>query len=152
MVVAPGVVHSKLYLLEGAAGKRAIHGSLNLSKRALAGKQGKMLGVYDNHPFMWQYIERKYDAIAAVSGTAPVKLRTEVKRKDLVKMEDLPINAKLKKGQPHVDIFLPTPATETWPGCSFRHLCRLPAGNYRKKKQSHQLQAGGLDLRPLQLR
>ena len=115
MVMAPGVVHSKLYLLEGAAGRRVMAGSANLSKQAMSGKQGEVLYVHDDHPFVWRRIERKYEAIAALAGKSALKLKAEVKRAELVKMDDLPIRDSITEETP-VDLFIPGAAAEPGPG------------------------------------
>lgn len=52
MAMAPGIVHSKYYPLQGAAGRRVLVGSTNLSERAMSGKQGELLLAYDNHDFI----------------------------------------------------------------------------------------------------
>lgn len=115
LAMAPGVVHSKLYLMEGPAGRRVMAGSANLSKQALSGRQGEVLYVHDNHPYVWQRIERKYDAIRDLAEKSPLKLKAEIKPAEMVKMADLPIGASIKAGAP-VDLFIPGTTAEPGPG------------------------------------
>lgn len=112
--MAPGVVHSKYYLLQGEAGRRVLVGSANLSERAMSGKQGEILLAYDNHDFMWQTIERKYEALAALAEKAELTLRKEIKPAELVTFDDLPINHHVKEGKP-VEVFLPAAAAAPGP-------------------------------------
>ena len=114
MAMAPGIVHSKYYLLQGAAGRRVLVGSANLSERAMSGKQGEVLLAYDNHDFMWQTIERKYEALATLAEKAELTLATEIKPAELVNFDDLPINRHVTTGKP-VEIFLPAAAAEPGP-------------------------------------
>ena len=60
LAMAPGIVHSKYYLLSGEKGRRVLVGSANLSTRALSGKQGEILVAFDNDDFMWEEMEAKY--------------------------------------------------------------------------------------------
>lgn len=117
MAMAPGVVHSKLYLMEGPAGRRVMAGSANLSRQALSGRQGEVLYVHDNHPYVWQLIERKYEAIRDLAEKAPLKLKSEIKPAEMVKVADLPVGATLKSGAP-VDIYIPGTTAEPGPGDS----------------------------------
>ena len=109
MAMAPGVVHSKYYLLAGKAGRRVMVGSANLSERAMSGKQGEILFAYDDHPYVWDVMSRKYEALAALASQAPVKLETEVKPAHLLTAADLPAFHKVKEGEP-VPVFVPAAA------------------------------------------
>lgn len=111
MAMAPGVVHSKYYLLEGKAGRRVLVGSANLSERAFFGKQGEVLLAYDNHDFMWRIMGRKYEALAALAEKAPLTIRNQIKPAELVSAEDLPVSHIVKKGGP-VQVFIPADAAE----------------------------------------
>lgn len=104
--MAPGVVHSKYYLLEGKAGRRVMVGSANLSEKAMSGRQGEVLLAYDNHPFMWDAMVRKYEALAALASQFPISLKTEVQPAHLLAAEDLPAFRKVKDGEP-VQVFAP---------------------------------------------
>ena len=87
-VVGGGVVHTKLYLLEKPGLRRLLVGSANLSERALSGRQGEVLIAYDNHQFMWEAMERKYQAVRSLS--VGIALASEVKPAHLVNADDLP--------------------------------------------------------------
>ena len=111
LAMAPGIVHSKYYLLEGKAGRRVMVGSANLSEQALSGKQGEVLFAYDDSPKVWQFIERKYEALAAEAAKAPLKMVTEYKPAHLVTAKDLPAFYEVTDGKP-VEVFMPADAPE----------------------------------------
>ena len=117
LTVGPGVVHSKIYLLQGAKGRRVLAGSANLSMQALSGKQGEVLFAFDDHPYMWQRIERLYEDIAAEAKQFDWRLllKTEIKPAALVPVDEFPAARNLKENQPPVTVFLPMSAPELAP-------------------------------------
>ena len=93
-VVAGGVIHSKLYFLERPGLRRLLVGSANLSERAFSGRQGEVLMAYDNDPWMWGQMLRKYEAV--LSLTTGLQLKPQIKQAHLTLVEDLPAGREAK--------------------------------------------------------
>ena len=91
---AGGVIHSKLYFLERPGLRRVLVGSANLSERAMSGRQGEVLFAYDNNSWVWDNLSRKYEA--ALSLSAGLQLKTQVKPAHIVRAEDLPVGREVK--------------------------------------------------------
>ena len=110
-VMKPGIVHSKIYLLNGKQGNQVLVGSANLSERALSGKQGEVLTAYDNHDWYWNEMVELYEALAASAKESDLELKTEVKPASFLTADDLPAFSKVKEGEPVV-YFVPAAAPE----------------------------------------
>ena len=95
--VGGGVIHSKLYFLERPGLRRLLVGSANLSERAFSGRQGEVLLAYDNDPWMWDCMLRKYEAILQL--TTGLELHTKTKPAHLVLAEDLPAGREAKNSE-----------------------------------------------------
>ena len=92
--VAGGVIHSKLYFLERPGLRRLLVGSANLSERAFSGRQGEVLLAYDNDPWMWEQMLRKYEAILGFA--TGLQLKPQIKQAHLTLAEDLPAGREVK--------------------------------------------------------
>lgn len=92
--VAGGVIHSKLYFLEKPGLRRLLVGSANLSERAFSGRQGEVLLAYDNDPWMWDQMLRKYEAVLGLA--TGLQLKPQIKQAHLTLAEDLPAGREAK--------------------------------------------------------
>ena len=101
--------HSKIYLLDGARGRRVIVGSANLSELAFSGRQAEVMLAFDDSDWMWSEVERDFENLYAI-GTADAPLKSEhVHPAEVsdVEVDDFLFKSEIEREET-VEVYVPT--------------------------------------------